>query len=193
MEPNKMTLSDSVNTIQKSLESTKIIKTNASFYYLWWGSILLIYYFSNFLLLSSFKETGNTISQWLWLIFPLGAVGSIFNKKKDDITETAISKSEKTYFYTFTAFAMMFAVTSMYSLITNTLLSLKFLPMMLGTTVYVTGGITKHKPSIFGGVLSVSLTIFSLTADTSLNYLFAAIAVVLSCIIPGLLMKNSNV
>ncbi len=193
METNKMSLSDSVNTIQKSLESAKRVKTNASFYYLWWGSILLIYYFSNFLLLSSFKETGNTISQWLWLIFPLGAVGSIFNKKKDDITETAISKSEKIYFYTFTAFAMMFAVTSMYSLITNTLLSLKFLPMMLGTTVYVTGGITKHKPSIFGGVLSASLTIFSLTADTSLNYLFAAIAVVLSCIIPGLLMKNSNV
>jgi hypothetical protein len=183
----------SLKNIEAILNETQSIRTGAAFYYKLWGLILFVYFFVNFLICALPQLHHSTLQSWIWILFPIGGIASAFNKNNDQKKETAISHYERVYFFAFTSFAMSYGLATIASFYLNKNISLVLFPMLLGITVYLVGGITKHKASILGGLCGVVLSVFSIFSSIELQYLFAAIASLSSSFIPGILMKNKHV
>jgi hypothetical protein len=188
-----VTPQESLKNIGKILNETQSVRTGAAFYYKLWGLILFIYFLSNFFICTLSQLHLSTLQSWNWIVFPIGGIASMFNKNKDQKKETAISHYERVYFFAFTSFAMSYGLATIASFYLNKNLSLVLFPMLLGITVYLVGGITKHKASIIGGLCGVMISVFSIFSSIELQYLFAAIASLSSSFIPGILMKNKHV
>ncbi len=193
METSNFNPSDSIKTIEDALKQVKSEKTGASYYYVVWGTLLLIHYLLLFFVTRFPDLKGNFIETIIWGVFPLGGLLSFLRGKKDSKNEKMLSLHEKVYLYTFGGFALCYGTVFIASAITEPSFLIAIYPLLLGFTVFVVGGITKHKPSLICGVLSILCTGISLNVSLELQYLLAALASLISCIIPGFLMKNSNV
>ncbi|MEN9973577.1 MAG: hypothetical protein RIS20_1924 [Bacteroidota bacterium] len=188
-----LTPNESLKNIETILNETQSKRTGASFYYVLWGIVLFIYFFLNFIISSWPFLHHSNLQSWIWIIFPVGGILSVINKKKDQGIETVVSHYERVYFFAFSSFAMSYGFATIASFSLNNHLSLILFPMLLGITVYVVGGITKHTASIVGGLLGVLLSVLSIFSGLELQFVFAALAALFSSLIPGILMKNRHV
>jgi lipopolysaccharide export LptBFGC system permease protein LptF len=118
---------------------------------------------------------------------------SYINKSKDQKEESYVPQLEKVYLFAFTGFAFMYAVLTFASNYLSSSIAIMFFPLIIGSTVYVVGGISKHKISIFGGILSMLLTVVSILSEIEIQFFMASLACIASCIIPGITMRKSNV
>lgn len=193
MSKEAFNVDESLKTIEEALHHTRGTKTGASFYYIQWGSVLFVYYFIHFLIIKLPALQSSAIDSLSWILFPIGGILSILNKKKDDQKETYVSHFEKIYFWGFTGFAMLYGIVTSVSIFSVPSLTIILFPALLGVTVYIVGGITKHWPSVYGGILGLLFTGLSMRSGLELQYLYAALASVFCCLIPGILMRKTNV
>ena len=193
MNNNEFSASDSLKTIENAINDAKSQKTGASFYYVVWGLILFIYFAVHAWIASNPKLEGTIIDNFSWILFPIGGIISYLNKSKDQKEETYVSFLEKVYFFAFTGLAVMYAVLTFASTYLSLPLVIILFPLMIGSTVYIVGGITKHKISIIGGGVGMLLSLISIFSSPEIQYLMAAIACVSACIIPGFTMRKANV
>lgn len=191
METKNFNPGDSIKTIEEALKQAKAEKTGASFYYLLWGSILLIHYL--LLYAATQYPPGDLLETIVWIVFPIGGLLSYLKSRKDTKSEKMLSHYEKIYLFAFGGFALAYGTIFIASAFTQPHLQIALYPLLLGFTVFVTGGITKHKASMIGGVLGIICAGISLNVSLEIQYLLAALSSLVSCIIPGYLMKNSNV
>jgi hypothetical protein len=193
MDKKPFTAADSLRTIEDAINEVKITKTGAAFYYVLWGMILFVYYLLHWLTIIKTELKGTIIDSYNWLLFPIGGLLSYLNKNKDLEKENYVPHLEKVYFFAFTSFAFIYAVINFASSILLSSLVITLFPLIIGSTVYMVGGISKHKPSIVGGVISMVLSVVSLLSIIEFQYLMAAFACIASLIIPGITMRKSNV
>jgi quinol-cytochrome oxidoreductase complex cytochrome b subunit len=193
MGKNTFSTTDSLRTIEAAINEAKSSKTGASFYYILWGLILSIYFTLHFFIITNPELQGTKIDTFNWVLFPIGGLLSFFNKSKDQRTETNVPQLEKVYLFAFTGFAFMYAVLTFASTYLSSSLAIMLFPLIIGSTVYVVGGISRHKISICSGILSMLLTVLSILSKIEIQFLIASIACILSCIIPGISMRKSNV
>ena len=193
MENESFTADESLKTIEEALNQTRGTKTGASFYYILWGAVFFIYYFIQFLTLKIPALIDSGLNSFNWVVFPIGGLLSILNKRKDERTEIYISHFEKIYFWGFTGFAMLYGIVFSVSIFSLSNLAIVLYPALLGVTVYTVGGITKHWPSVYGGILGLVFTLISMRSDLEFQYLCASLASIFCCLIPGILMRKSNV
>lgn len=193
MGKNTFSTTDSLRTIEAAIIEAKSSKTGASFYYILWGLILSIYFIFHFLIIINPDLKGTIIDTFNWVLFPIGGLLSFFNKSKDQRTETNVPQLERVYLFAFTGFAFMYAVLNFASTYLSSSLAIMLFPLIIGSTVYVVGGISRHKISICSGILSMLLTVLSVLSKIEIQFLIASIACILSCIIPGITMRKSNV
>jgi hypothetical protein len=184
---------NSLKTIEAAINEAKTSKTGASFYYILWGLILLINYSLHYLIIVKPILKGTFIDIFSWVLFPIGGLLSMLNKKNDQMKETNVPNLEKVYFFAFTSFAMVYGILSIASTYLSYSFSIMLFPLIIGSTVYIVGGISKHKPSIIGGVFSMLISILSILSIIEIQYLIAAFSCITACIIPGITMKKSNV
>ena len=193
MNKNEFTASDSFKTIENAINDVKAHKTGASFYYVSWGLILFIYFFIQAWIASKPELKGTIIDNFSWVLFPIGGLISYLNKNKDQKEETYVPFLEKVYFFAFTGLACIYGVMTFASTCFSSNLVIILFPLMIGSTVYIVGGITKHKISIIGGIVGMLLSIISILSSPEIQYLMAALACISACIIPGITMRKGNV
>lgn len=193
MDKNTFSATDSLKTIEAAIIEAKSSKTGASFYYILWGIILFIYFIVHTIIILKPELRGTIIDTFNWVLFPIGGLLSYINKSKDQKEESYVPQLEKVYLFAFTGFAFMYAVLTFASNYLSSSIAIMFFPLIIGSTVYVVGGITKHKISIFGGILSMLLTVVSILSEIEIQFFMAALACISSCIIPGITMRKSNV
>ncbi len=193
MKTGNFNPSDSIKTIEEALKQAKSEKTGASFYYLLWGTILLFHYLLLFLVTQFPDLKGSFLETVIWSVFPVGGLLSYLRSKKDKKDEKVLSRYEKVYLYAFGGFALAYGTIFIASIFQESGLPVTLFPLLLGFTVFVAGGITKHKASMVGGILGVICTGISMNVPMEIQYLLAALSSLVACIIPGFLMKNSNV
>ncbi len=193
MNENKFNAADSLKTIEAAIKETKTIKTGAAFYYILWGFILCCYFLIQYLIQIKTELKGSVLDTFNWVLFPFGGIFSYLNKRKDEKNETYVPQLEKVYFFSFTGFAIIHAVLTFSSVFLSLPLSIIFFPLISGLTVYIVGGISKHKIAIFGGLFSMLLSIISITSTVEIECFLASIACITSFIIPGITMRKSNV
>ena len=193
MEKQNYTPEDALKTINEALNVVKNEKTGAAFYYLIWGSFLFAYFFIHYLCIQYQNLNGSLLEQFSWLVFPIGGVFSILRKKNEQHREHMELHYERIYFIAFTGFALAFGIFFSFSVSVSPLLFLTFFPLLSGLTVYIVGGITRHMPSIIGSIAGILCSGFTLLVSVESQFLFAAIAMIVTYVIPGLLMKNKHV
>ena len=191
MDKSKFNTVDSLKTIEAAFNETKATKTGASFYYVLWGTVLFLYFFLQFTISKTPDLKDSLLHTFSWILFPIGGILSLLNKSKEE--ESYVPFFEKVYFWAFTAFACMYAVLTFASLYLSSSLMIMLFPLIIGSTVYIIGGITKHKTSIIGGVIGILFSLFSVLSATDFQYLIAALTCISTCIVPGISMRNSNV
>ena len=64
--------------------------------------------------------------------------------------------------------------------------------LMFGVVNFIIGGMTKFYPLIIGGALSMILAVIIPNVTIDYKFLITAIGVLSTCLIPGLLMKNTK-
>jgi|694.fasta_scaffold40335_7 hypothetical protein len=193
MDKNTFSATDSLKTIEAAIIEAKSSKTGASFYYILWGIILFIYFIVHTIIILKPELRGTIIDTFNWVLFPIGGLLSYINKSKDQKEESYVPQLEKVYLFAFTGFAFMYAVLTFASNYLSSSIAIMFFPLIIGSTVYVVGGISKHKISIFGGILSMLLTVVSILSEIEIQFFMASLACIASCIIPGITMRKSNV
>ena len=193
MNKKEFTAIDSFKTIENAINDAKAQKTGASFYYVVWGLILFIYFSVHTWIALKPELKGTILDNFSWLLFPIGGLMSYLNKNKDQKEETYASFLEKVYFFAFTGLACIYGVLTFASTCFSSNLVVMLFPLIMGSTVYIVGGITKHKISIIGGLVAMVLSIISILSSHEIQYLMAALACVFACIIPGITMRKANV
>jgi hypothetical protein len=193
MDKNTFSATDSLKTIEAAIIEAKSSKTGASFYYILWGIILFIYFIVHTIIILKPELRGTIIDTFNWVLFPIGGLLSYINKSKYQKEESYVPQLEKVYLFAFTGFAFMYAVLTFASNYLSSSIAIMFFPLIIGSTVYVVGGISKHKISIFGGILSMLLTVVSILSEIEIQFFMASLACIASCIIPGITMRKSNV
>lgn len=193
MKTDHLDINDSIRIIESAQKKTEQLQTGAAYYYKLWGLILAGFYLTRYLEFQVAPDTAQFLQSTNWILFVFGGVLSGLRKKKDQVTELVVPKQESVYFFTFTGFAISIFVSSLYARINNTSMDIQYFPFLLGLTIYITGGITKHKSSIICGIITISLCLPAFYFNLEAQLLIAAIASILGSFIPGLLMKNKHV
>lgn len=193
MEVNQIDIKDSIRIIEKAQHQTELISTGAAYYYKLWGLVLGAYFFIRFIEFSLPKESALMVQSFDWICFVIGGILSGLRKKHDQVLEKVVPKQESVYFFTFTGFAIATFICQFYARLNNNTIDIQFFPFLLGLTVYITGGVTKHKPSILLGLMSVSLCVPSLFLKVEYQLLIASAAAITGSFLPGILMKDKHV
>ncbi len=193
MDKTTFNASDSIKTIEAAINDAKTLKTGASFYYILWGIILFIYFLIHSLIILIPEFRGTIMETFNWVLFPIGGLLSFLNKTKDRKEETFVPQLEKVYLFAFTGFAFMYGILTFASSYLSSSLAIMFFPLIIGSTVYIVGGISRHRISMIGGIFSMLLTVISILSIIEIQYLIASLACISTCIIPGITMRKSNV
>ena len=82
---------------------------------------------------------------------------------------------ERIYFFGFISFSIGYAILFVVSIWQQSSIFLKIYPLLIGITVFNIGGIIRHKPSVFLGLIGCCCAFFSLTTEGANLYLIAAI------------------
>lgn len=193
METGSFNPNDSIKTIEDALNQAKSENTGAYYYYILWGMLLFIHYLLLFIITHFPDLKSELLTITIWSVFPIGGLISYIRSKKDERTEKQLTYYEKVYLYAFGSFALAYGVIFISSIFQHSNLFVSLFPLLLGMTVFVIGGITKNKISLIGGVLAIVLSGISLNTSIEFQYLLASLASLITCLLPGLVMKNKNV
>lgn len=193
METPNFNPNESLKTIETALKQARSEKTGARYYYLVWGFLLAIHFFLQYIITHYPEINGGVLQTLVWLVFPVGGLLSYLRSRKDDQNEKVVPLYEKIYQYAFSGFALAYAVMFFASAVRQPLFINPLFALLLGLTVFVVGGITKRRPSMIGGIIGIICAAVSINVSLELQYLLSAIAAIAVCVMPGFLMKNSNV
>lgn len=189
MSKNILSPEAELSIISKSLRQATNIKTGASKYYIIWGAILFIFYVSQSI---AFYYKVASINNLSMLLFPIGGIASYIQSKKDDKKETLIPINEKLYSYSWIGASISMGVLCIGNFKNFIEILCIGTLVIFGLINYVIGGVTKFRPLIIGGLVSIILAIFIPNIDIAYKYLLTAIGILFSCLIPGILMKKTD-
>lgn len=181
-----------ISIIGQYLKQTNNQKTGASNYYIIWGSALFLFYTIQFLAYHFQTQILANIAGWSMLVYPIGGLLSFLQSKRDKKTETLVPLNEKLYTYAWIGASLSLgtmcignAINFQETLCIGTL-------VIFGLINFIIGGMTKFKPLIIGGAISIVLSVAIPHLTLDYKFLIAAIGILSSCLLPGILMKNTN-
>jgi hypothetical protein len=192
MNQEKLTTEDSISIIEQSLKQAANQKTGAANYYIIWGTLLFIVLIGNFFVIRFPSDLSASIANALPMLFAVGGILSFLQSRKDDKNETVVPLNEKLYMYAWVGAsiglgAICFSNPS--DILNGFCLGIL---LMFGVVNFIIGGMTKFYPLIIGGALSMVLAVFIPHVTMDYKLLLTAIGILSTCLIPGLLMKNTK-
>ena len=180
---------DSLRVIREMIENSKAKIKDNGFFYLLWGWLVLIASLSNFFLLKIGFEQA-------WLPWPVlmiggGIVSGIagYRLGKKATVRTMLDTSMIYLWYGFLVTLMIILISASIGRlsweITNALII-----ALYGLGTFVSGGILKFKPLIFGGIFSWAIAIVTLFITGPFSLLMVALSIVVAYLIPGYMLKS---
>lgn len=185
MEEKEINPTESLAIIEEMLLKTKRHFSNDSFYFILWGWLTLIASVSQFILLPMFGEK----SALVWFIMPIGGVISMiysFKKNKQVKVKTYIDL-HIAYIWAGVALGITVLVIAMIAFHSTVIMPLFILLYAIGT--YTSGGVLQFKPLLIGGLCCFAISLLAFFVDGRYQLLLIAVAILVSYLIPGYLMK----
>lgn len=186
MENEKqLTELESIAVIQRMIKTVNNDLEDDSFYFLLWGWLVFIASIGHFILMSLNYSNPSLV----WLLMPLGGIISgIYGYRQNK------NKKVKTYIDELMGYVLIaFLVSLFIVLFLMNKLGLNCYPLVMmvyGTWLFISGGASKFKPFIYGGIINWILCIIGFFVTFNIQLLLLAGAVLLGYIIPGHLLKS---
>lgn len=177
-----------INVIEEMIEKTKHKYSDNGYMFLLWGWLVFTSALAHFLIMK-FSEYPYPFITWA-ILMPLGGVMSMIYAKKEDKKAYAKTYTDDVMKYTWIAFGITLAAIlfNMGKLMQYTY------PMVMiayGVPTFISGGVFKFKPLVYGGLASFALGLISFYLTFDVQLLMLAIAVLLAYIIPGHILKSN--
>jgi hypothetical protein len=122
-----------------------------------------------------------------WLVF-LAVIPQIFFSIKEKQKKKFVSHDERTMTYLWTTFGICITILSFYDSKFNPNSATSLFMLMYGIPTFITGGVFKFKPMIFGGLTCWVLAVASMYTDFTIDMLFMAACGLFAWLIPGIIL-----
>ncbi|MFT5168958.1 MAG: hypothetical protein ACI8P3_004204 [Saprospiraceae bacterium] len=187
--------SNQIINIMESIQSIKIIESmlqesrkslhNNSFYFILWGMLLIPAGIVEFL----FYGDGN-----FWIVWPiigiLGGIISAIYGRKEDKQSGLQTIGDRITLYTWGAFGITLIIVIAYSMHHN-LSPHPLILMLAGSATFISGGISKFNPFIWGGIiLELGAILCGFVLAPPYHGLIFACSIFLGYVIPGIMLKK---
>ena len=183
-EKNNMSSEESLRLIHQMIQSVKQDLEDDSFYYLFWGWLVLVASVSNYIL----DVSGYANPTIVWLLMPLGGIVTGIYAYRHEKTKKVKTYTDEVMKYVLFAFMISLLIV----LFSQAKLGLNCYPMLMmvyATLLYVSGGIIKFKPLMYGGYANWIFAIVAFFVTFQIQLLLLAGAMLFGYIIPGHLLK----
>lgn len=186
----KTNTQDQLNLIEEMISQSKTRISEGSIFYLLWGWLVIIAAAFNYYMLVIEQ------SNYHWIAWPIlmtigGIVSAIIGAKKgrNSSVKTYVDRALNYLWIGFTISLIMVLI-SMVKYGPQTVYPIIILLYGLGT--FVSGGILKFKPLIWGGALCWLIGAIAVYADFPQQLLLLSAAVLFSYILPGYMLSKSD-
>lgn len=189
---------ESLAVIKDMISRSRTNFKEQSFYYLLWGWLVVGSVLTQAILF-------NSGSAYHWVVWPImgfsgGIISGIYGKKQGEKAgySTHIDRAMLFVWVGFVIYLVLVLLMSFTGVFGPKGWNISFVLIMglYGLGTFISGGLLKFKPLIFGGVASfvlVALTAFipSLVANFNGALIMLAVSIVVSYLIPGYMLKRS--
>ena len=175
---------ESLDIIKNMIAKTQRQFSDDSFYYIMWGWLVFLASLGHFILLQFELEK----AYYVWCFMPIGGLVSFLYGLKQNKTEKVKThvNSSMGYLWCAMVIAMMLVLFMAGKLEDKTY---PVLILIYGIGTFVSGGLLNFKPLIIGGSICFILSITSFLLVFEYQLLCIALAMLVSYIIPGHLLK----
>ena len=182
----EFTPQDSLQIIRSMIESTRHSLYDSSPYFLLWGWAVMIACLTQFFMLL-FNYPNHSIA-WLIVIPVTGVVFVVMliKRTKNEKVKTFVSDATG---YLWTALGSSFCVFPFIFSKIGWQFCLPFYILNYGIGTYVSGKLMNYKPLVYGGAICFPLAAFAPYVGFDLQLLIACVAILVSYIIPGHMLR----
>lgn len=186
MEEKSISTEESLAIIQDMIRKTRAHYSDNSFYFIFWGWLTFVASLSHYLLLPHFHAAASLS----WLLMPLGAIVTGLYGRKQEKRRMAKTQLEEHIGVLWMALglALLVLVGGTIILRNNSLMPLFILLYAIGT--FITGKFIQFKPLVLGGAACFAISLVSFLFEGREQLLMVALAILLSYLIPGHMLKN---
>jgi hypothetical protein len=183
---NNMTETESLKLINEMIGKAKrsYITTGAAS--IVWGAIIVLCS-----LLTWYQFYTNHFFDFdVWFLVFLAVIPQIYFSIQEKRKKKFVSHDERTMTYLWTTFGICICILSFYNskFGSNEHSSTSLFMLMYGIPTFITGGVFKFKPMIFGGLICWVLAVASMFTDVAVDMLFMAACGLFAWLIPGIIL-----
>ncbi len=186
MQEENFSQQDSLKLINEMIGKAKrsyVTKGTASIV---WGSLIV---FCSMITWARIKY-GFNIGFDVWLLLLLALIPQIFFSVKEKRSKNYTSHDEGSVYFVWITFAICIFILSFYNSKFGNEHSTTLVMMLYGIPTFITGGIFKFKPMIFGGLCCWALSVISIYTSLENDMLLMAASGLVAWLIPGLILFN---
>jgi len=182
-----METTKSIEIIETMFRESKKSMHKNSFYFIVWGIIFIIAGIAEYFMF------GN---KSIWMIWPImsviGAAITMVYGMKEGKRSGIQTAGDRINSFTWGAFGIGLLFVIVYS-VYNQLSPHPLVLMLAGSATFISGGISKFKPFIWGAlVLEIGAILTAFVIDTPYHGLISAICLLFGYVVPGLILRKSE-
>jgi hypothetical protein len=161
------------------------------FFFILWGWLSVIGGIAGYI--SAVTKTYDYMG-WIWTILGLtGGLSSIIYGRTQDKKKKVTTILDKNIGYTWGAFCISGSILFTYSSASGQFHLINPIILILaGTSTFITGGLIKYRPLMFGALCLWIFGIATLLINSELQMLIASAGMILGYIIPGYMLKAKH-
>ncbi len=189
MEPNEKELSpqESILLIQSMISKTKSAVADNSFYLLLWGWLVFGCCLVQYILKVYFLYPNH---YFVWWLMPVGGVVSSIYGSRQAKRQTVKTFVEEAVDYVWISLAISFVVLVIVNMIGDGWRhAFTYYILLYAIGTFITGSLIRFRPLIIGGLINFALAAASVRFSYDNQLLVGAIAILISYIIPGHLLR----
>lgn len=177
---------ESFQIIDSMINKAKNKLADDGFRFIFWGWLVFVASLGSYILLS----VGFRYFYWTWIILmPFGGIVTSIvgvRERKRDNTRTHVD----TYLrYNWVGFCIVLLITLAFLGVHGMKTTYFFIMLLYGIATFVSGGLLDFRPLVVGSVFSFAAAVASVFFDTDAQFLFLAVSVLCSYIVPGHLLR----
>lgn len=181
---------ESLQIIQAMIDKTKDSVADKSYYFLLWGWLVLIAALTQFVLKVIVRTDLNPVA---WTLMFLGIILSSYHGRKEKGRRRVKSYVDDSIRYLWTGVAVNQAlIVFVFAVRGDWQNCYTFFIMLYSIGCFITGRILKFRPLVWGAIAGWLLVIVTLFAGYDYNILVLALAILVSYIIPGYLLRKEH-
>lgn len=185
--PENFSPEDSLRLIQAMIDKTRTNLADNSFYFLLWGWLVLIACLLQFTLLKFFHSPYH---YYAWALMWVGIIVMIFTIRKEKMTRRVKTYIGDSMIRLWTGIGISFLIVGWICAFSGWINAFPLYILLYATGSFLSGSFMKFRPLITGGVICWALALVAALVPYEWQILVTALAVILSYIIPGYLLKK---